>query len=404
MMSENQNQPKQYDAVQGGQSQVPLDAAVLGGIQGVKSRLAIPVVEVQISALEDALKYGEAGLNLVIQALQNETRALRHSAYLLLQQRTEQTVKQALRLYYPYPFFECLYTLSRNLGEIYSVAISLDGHTLVSGSSDNTVRVWDVSTGELVYSLKQHRQKVLSVAISPDAKTLVSSSHDNTIIVWNLKNGEAIRTLKGHSWGVCSVAVSPDGETIVSGSLDGTIRLWNLQTVRENLALHPVKFYRTFYEGHRFIWLVAISSDGKNLVTGNSDMAIQLWDLQSGQRIRTLGYGHHSQGWSIALSRDGQIVASGTLDKTIKLWNLQTGKLIRTINGDATSVAISPDGKTLLGNSFDKTIKVWDLTTGEEICALRGHSNYIRSIVLSSDGQKLISTDSDYKIKVWGIP
>ncbi|WP_363319709.1 hypothetical protein [Microcoleus sp. PH2017_02_FOX_O_A] len=70
-MPSEQNRPKEYDAVLGGQNLIPMNAAVLGGIAGVKSRLASPDVAVRIAALSDAPKYGDAGLDLIIGALQD---------------------------------------------------------------------------------------------------------------------------------------------------------------------------------------------------------------------------------------------------------------------------------------------------------------------------------------------
>ncbi|MBD2180718.1 formylglycine-generating enzyme family protein [Planktothrix sp. FACHB-1355] len=83
-MTENTDRPREYDAVLGGQNPPPIDAAVLGGLQGVKRRLANPEVEVRVAALSDALKYGEAGLDLIIQALQNESNQVKSTAYSLL--------------------------------------------------------------------------------------------------------------------------------------------------------------------------------------------------------------------------------------------------------------------------------------------------------------------------------
>ncbi|NQE33243.1 formylglycine-generating enzyme family protein [Microcoleus asticus] len=92
-MTENQNQPREYDAVKGGESQVPFAAAVLGGISGVKSRLASPIVEVKIAALSEALKYGEAGLDLIIAALQDESMQVKLAAYSLLKDRDDLKLK-----------------------------------------------------------------------------------------------------------------------------------------------------------------------------------------------------------------------------------------------------------------------------------------------------------------------
>ncbi|WP_445241090.1 formylglycine-generating enzyme family protein [Microcoleus vaginatus] len=100
-MTENQNQPREYDAVLGGQNPPPLGAAVLGGIPGVKSRLASPIVEVKIAALSEALKYGDVGLDLIIGVVQDESRAVKLAAFSLLKDRDEPNIKQQLHKYLP---------------------------------------------------------------------------------------------------------------------------------------------------------------------------------------------------------------------------------------------------------------------------------------------------------------
>jgi hypothetical protein len=100
-MTENQNQPREYDAVLGGESQVPLAAAVLGGIPGIKIRLASPIVEVKVAALSEALKYGNPGLDLIIGALQDESIAVKFAAYSLLNDRDETNLKQPFQKYLP---------------------------------------------------------------------------------------------------------------------------------------------------------------------------------------------------------------------------------------------------------------------------------------------------------------
>jgi len=100
-MAENENQPREYDAVLGGQSEIPLGAAVLGGIPGVKTRLASPIVEVRIAALKDALKYGEAGLDLILEAWRDESMQVKCAAFSLLQDRNEAKVKQNLDKFIP---------------------------------------------------------------------------------------------------------------------------------------------------------------------------------------------------------------------------------------------------------------------------------------------------------------
>ncbi|MEH1895558.1 MAG: STM4015 family protein [Nostoc sp.] len=107
-MTDNQNQPRDYDAVLGGQSPPPVDGVVLGGIEGVKRCLSNPVTQVRVAALSEALKYGDAGLDVLIQALQDKSRLVQRFAYRLLKQKTEPQVKQALQAYKPWNLEERL--------------------------------------------------------------------------------------------------------------------------------------------------------------------------------------------------------------------------------------------------------------------------------------------------------
>ncbi|MBC7970921.1 MAG: hypothetical protein H7Z11_12505 [Verrucomicrobia bacterium] len=108
-----------------------------------------------------------------------------------------------------------------------SVAFSPDGQTVVSGSNDRTVRLWNAKTGEEIGKPGQHQDVVISVAFSPDGQTVVSGSLDNTVRLWNAKTGEEIGKPGQPQDVVTSVAFSPDGQTVVSGSWDNTVQLWN---------------------------------------------------------------------------------------------------------------------------------------------------------------------------------
>jgi WD40 repeat protein len=110
-----------------------------------------------------------------------------------------------------------------------SVAYSLDGQYIISGSEDRTIRIWDASTGAAVGKpLVGHTLGVNSVAYSPDGQHIISGSYDTTIRIWDVKTGAAVgKPLKGHSGPVSTVAYSPDGQHIISASMDGTIRVWD---------------------------------------------------------------------------------------------------------------------------------------------------------------------------------
>ncbi|TPX67298.1 hypothetical protein CcCBS67573_g07548, partial [Chytriomyces confervae] len=120
--------------------------------------------------------------------------------------------------------------LSGHSGTVNSVAVTRDGKTIVSGSYDNTVKVWDTESGECTSTLEGHSFIVNSVAVTPDGKTIVSGSWDNTVKVWDTESGECTSTLTGHTKEVTSVTITPDCEVIVSGSKDRTVKVWDTQT------------------------------------------------------------------------------------------------------------------------------------------------------------------------------
>jgi WD40 repeat protein len=288
-------------------------------------------------------------------------------------------------------------TITGHSSYVNTLAISPDGQTLVSGSADKTIKVWNLSIGQEILTLKSHLNPINTLVISPDGQTLVSGSADKTIKVWNLSTGQEVRTLKGHSNPVNSLIISSDWQTLLSGSADKTIKVWNLSTGQE---------IRTLTGNFSYVNTLAISPDGQTLASGSADKIIKIWNLSTGEEIRTLK-GHDSYVNTLAISPDGQTLLSGSADKTIKVWNLSTGQEIRTLRGHDSwvkSLAISPDGQTLVSGSADNTIKIWNVSTGQEIRTLTGHSNHVNSLAISPDGQTIASGSGDNTIKIWRIP
>jgi WD40 repeat protein len=283
-----------------------------------------------------------------------------------------------------------------HLSGVTSVAFSPDGGRVLSGGSDNTIKLWEVATGALIRTFEGHSAIVASVAFSPDGTRVLSGGWDKTIKLWDTATGALIRTFEGHSAMVTSVAFSPDGGRVLSGGWDNTIKLWEVAT---GALIHT-------FEGHsRGVSSVAFSPDATRVLSGGGDWAnkgeLKLWDVATGALIRTFE-GHSAIVASVAFSPDGTRVLSGggVRDNPIKLWDAATGALIRTFQGhssNVTSVAFSPDGARVLSGSLD--IKLWNSSTGALIRTFQGHSHPVTSMAFSPDGARVLSGSSD--IKLW---
>ncbi|HIK27403.1 MAG: WD40 repeat domain-containing serine/threonine-protein kinase [Oscillatoriaceae bacterium SKW80] len=287
-------------------------------------------------------------------------------------------------------------TIKAHSNIIYSVAISPDGQTIVSGSRDYTIKVWHLVSGKCIHTFKGHLGWVHSVALAPDSQVIVSGSDDNTIKIWSLNSGQLLRTLKGHSDWVKSVALAPDGETIVSGSYDGTIKVW---------SLNSGQLLRTLNGHCGRINCIAIAPNGQILVSGAEDKTLNIWNLKSGERLRTLK-GHSDSIVSIAIATNGKTLVSASYDNTLKVWNLQTGEVTSTLKRHShwiNCVAIASDSRTAISASADKTLKVWNLDTGRCLRSLKGHSNSVFSVAISPDDLTVVSGGYDGTLKVWQI-
>jgi WD40 repeat protein/serine/threonine protein kinase len=276
---------------------------------------------------------------------------------------------------------------------VMSVAFSPDGRRMVTGSSDNTARVWD-STGRLLRVLPGHSDRVRGVTFSPDGRVIATASYDKTIRLWDAESGEQLQVLSGHTDRIRSISYSPDGRSIVTGSYDQTAVIWD---VASGQKLRVLKGHTDVVSG------VAFSPDGRQVVTASGDRTARLWDAVSGVQLRTLN-GHADFVNSAAFSPDGLHVVTASDDATARIWEVATGRQLLALRGHSgfvASAAYSPDGLSIVTASFDKTARIWDASSGMQLRLLRGHRSGLESAVYSLDGGRILTASLDHTARVW---
>ncbi|MGK7957206.1 MAG: WD40 repeat domain-containing protein [Crocosphaera sp.] len=248
-------------------------------------------------------------------------------------------------------------------------------------------------------TLRGHSNSVNSVAYSPDGKYLASISDDGTIKIWELTTGK-IFTLTDHSGSESSIVYSPDGKYLAADGHYENIKIWEVETGK---VIRTLSQYQTGP-----IRLVVYSPDGKYLASANRYNHITIWEVETGKVIRKINLRIFDRPWiaSVAFSSDGKYLASGS-HKAIKIWEVATGQEIRTLETGRGRyldlIVYSPNGKYLASGSRDRSIKIWEVAKGKEICTLTGHSDKVNSIAYSPDGKYLASGSRDGSIKIWRV-
>ncbi|KAI9333854.1 WD40-repeat-containing domain protein [Obelidium mucronatum] len=266
-------------------------------------------------------------------------------------------------------------TLEGHSSMVSTVALTQDPTTAVSGSWDESVKVWDLKTGTCEQTFVGHIGMISSVTVSFDGRIIGSGSGDGTVKLWSTQSGGCIRTLTGNDSIINSVQFSFDSQRLVSGGQDKTATLWDVNTGECIQS----------FQGHSdAIYSVSLAKDGKTLVSASGDQTIKIWNIDSKNSKDTEAAAHHTDRIScIAVSNDGAIAATGSWDNSIRMWSTSTGICLQTFSGHAsrvTSVAISGDGKTVVSGSGDMSVKLWVDTSPDCVQTFSGHmiepSNY----------------------------
>jgi len=303
--------------------------------------------------------------------------------------------------------------LKGHSGPVNTIAFSPDGTTLASGSSDKTIKVWKLESGDLIYSLEGHDLGVFSMAYSPDGKTIFSFGFDNKLIFWDADTGRLRRVIKDQKK-VFAVAFSKDGRIAAYGNEEGNIQI---------IDIRNGKLLRILEGFSNPVNAIVFSDDSKIMAAGSMDYMIgdasqtlKLWKLDTWELLYSLETSKQLissyQGVvrSLAFSPNGGIIANGSVDNVIRLWNLKTGELEKVLSEESRrrrigvlSIAFSRDGKFIAAGSDNNMVRIWDVRTRYLRAMLRGHKNWVSAIAFSPDGNILASGSRDNTVRIWNM-
>jgi WD40 repeat protein/serine/threonine protein kinase len=276
-----------------------------------------------------------------------------------------------------------------------SVNLSTNGQFALSCSSDKTMKLWEVETGQYLRTFAGHVNPLTSISLGADGQFAISSAcWDKSIRLWEVATGQRLRILLGHTGQVNSVCLSNDSQFALSGSSDSTLKLWEVATGQ---------CLRTF-KGHAYaVSSICLSADGRFALSGCHDGSVKLWEVASGNCLRTIK-GHIKRVNSVYLSADSQFALSGSSDSTLELREVSTGRRLRIFWGHSeqvNSVCLSADSRVALSGSNDSTLKLWEVATGRCLHTFTGHTNSVGCVSLSADGRFAMSGSSGETVKLW---
>jgi WD40 repeat protein len=282
---------------------------------------------------------------------------------------------------------------------VFVCRLSPDGRYVLAGGFGGNLQVFDLVSGREACRLAtRFLGAVFAAAFSPDGKVIAVGGENRAIQLWDAATGRALDGPESHQGAIQALALSADGKTLVSGASDGTC-LWDLKTARPRTWFRP--------PGR-----VAFSPNGRKLAVASGNPFIRLLEIPSGEEVRRFPAGAQEWQSQVAISPNGAVLAAGGEGGIIRLWEMATGKLLRQLLAPPSSpgnhnvvfcLAFSPDGRFLAAGSDSPFVHIWDTATGELWCRLPGHDGHVGSLAFSPDGRTLATAPRERAVCLWEV-
>jgi eukaryotic-like serine/threonine-protein kinase len=281
----------------------------------------------------------------------------------------------------------------RNDSTIYSVALSPDGSIGLSGNAEHEVKLWQVSTGQLLRTFKPPVGQVRQVQFASDSRSILVRGNDLTPRILDAETGNQLQSFDSGDRSEHAM-FTPDGKAVTTVSNSGIVHLWQRGPGRdvECILMHIDRSNA-----------VSISSDGRLALSGGVDRSLKLWDVKTGKTLRGLPVDANI--WSVALSPDGRTAACGQADGTLVIWDFLSDRVLRKqkFTDTVTSVAFSPDGQRGMSASLHEEPQFWEVSSGRPLGKLEiESSDRVRMIAFAPDGRTVLTAQTN-QVGLWDV-
>ncbi|MCJ7579993.1 MAG: WD40 repeat domain-containing protein [Candidatus Aminicenantes bacterium] len=284
-----------------------------------------------------------------------------------------------------------LKTLAGHQNRVYGVNFSPNNKYLVSAGGDNSAKVWEVETGNMILDLGGHASHVFQANFSPDSR-YVATAGANYARIWEIPSGTELRSVGDHPERVNAVNFNPGGDRLLTASSDGTVKVWDWRNRNELLSIDIT-------DGD--VYYACFSPNGRFIAAGSTNGLVGLWDANSGQLVRRF-LGHSRAIPFLSFNNDGSRLLTSSVDDTARIWDVGNGNSLLTLGGHTFKAAVfSPNGKFIISGNEDGKVIVWNAADGKEITTLYHTGGQVNSVAFSADGKHFASGGENREAKIW---
>lgn len=289
-------------------------------------------------------------------------------------------------------------------GTILCLDISPDGKLLLTGSQDQTIRLWEMSTGRELRTFHGHEKGVRTIQFHPDGHRFVSVAYDKKAILWDVTSGQMIREWKDSADVIRSAVFSPDGKRLLTGGHRNNAMMWDLES-GERLKTFKTKPETCYQCVPDLVW----APEGNRFYTGAADRTTLIWDVSKGDTLSSHKFNKgscSSCNTYLDIDASGEVLVKADYRGGMFLIDAQNGKKKKELleDGEFYGIQFHPQGQYIMGLvEYNGQVRVWETRNGKEVMKIEAHDG-IKAMGFTPDGKYIVTAGEDHRAALRQFP